>query len=82
MTTRDSIHCPLDVLQSNLLQLGVVDVDYKVPILDVKFAGFDIKGALLDGGSRVNILPESSCKKLGITDFEEAPFQVRMADQR
>ena len=36
----------------------------------------------MDGGSGVNILPESICKKLGITKFEEAPLQVRMVDQR
>lgn len=61
---------------------AVEDVDYGVPVLEVKYAGMQIHGALLDGGSGVNILPESVCRKLGITDFENAPFQVRMADQR
>ena len=53
--------------QAHLLKAEVADVDYKVPILDVKYSGFEIKAALLDEGSRVNILPESICKKLGIT---------------
>ena len=37
--------------QANLLKAEVADVDYKVPILDVKYAGFEIKGNLLDGSS-------------------------------
>ena len=46
--------------------------------MDVKYSGFEIKGAL----SGVNIVLKSICRKLGITKFEEAPFQVRMANQR
>ena len=34
----------------------VQDIDYKIPILGIKYGGFFIKGALLDGVSFVNIL--------------------------
>ena len=47
--------------QVKLLKAEVADVDYKVPILDVKYAGFDIKGALLDGVLGVNILLDYIC---------------------
>ena len=59
----------------------VQDVDYKVPILDITNGGFLIKGALLDGGSSVNILPKYIYKQLGIIEYHNAPFQVQMVDQ-
>ena len=41
----------------------IQDVDYKVPVLDITYGGFLIKGALVDGGgSGVNILLENICK--------------------
>ena len=36
----------------------------------------------MDGGSGVNILPEFMYKKLKLSVLEEAPFQLKMADQR
>ncbi|MCO5572188.1 hypothetical protein L7F22_025939 [Adiantum nelumboides] len=39
-------------------------------------------GVLIDGGSGVNVLPEETCRKLNITCWDPAPFQVKMADQR
>ena len=72
-----------DISMTDQSKEPVEDVDYAVPILDVQYGGVQLNDVLLDGGSGVNILPEAICKKLGITEFEDAPFQVRMvADQR
>ena len=37
---------------------------------------------IFDGGARVNIMAEHTRRGLGIIEMKEAPFQVRMADQR
>lgn len=58
------------------------DVDYRVPKIKVQYQQEDITGALVDGGSGVNILPEFMYKKLKLSRLEEAPFQLKMADQR
>lgn len=36
----------------------------------------------MDGGAGVNIMSEQTRRSLGITEVKEAPFRVRMADQR
>lgn len=63
-------------------QSKVEDVDYKVLVVEVCFQNTHIKGVLLDGGSGLNILPKSMCKRLGIIHWDDTPFQVKMADQR
>ncbi|MCO5548998.1 hypothetical protein L7F22_002464 [Adiantum nelumboides] len=37
---------------------------------------FPKKGVFLDGGSRVNILPKSTCKRLTLIEWDPAPFQI------
>ena len=57
--------------------------DESVPVVvNVRLNGTPVYGALLDGGSGVNVLSNSLCAELGITKFESAPFAVKMADQR
>ncbi|MCO5579604.1 hypothetical protein L7F22_033461 [Adiantum nelumboides] len=41
-----------------------------------------LKGEVLDDGSGVNILPESTWKSLNLLNWDPAPFQVKMEDQR
>ncbi|MCO5577846.1 hypothetical protein L7F22_031681 [Adiantum nelumboides] len=59
-----------------------VDVDYRLPVISVKMEKMFMPGVLIDGGSGVNVLPEETCRKLNITCWDPAPFQVKMADQR
>ncbi|MCO5579663.1 hypothetical protein L7F22_033520 [Adiantum nelumboides] len=59
-----------------------VDVDYRLPVISVKMEQMFMPGVLIDGGSGVNVLPEKTCRKLNITCWDPAPFQVKMADQR
>ena len=65
---------------SNAVQIA--DVDFRVPAITVKFQNQFMDGVLLDGGSRVNILPESVYLKFQKLKLHPAPFQVKMADQR
>lgn len=58
------------------------DMDYKVPKIQVQFHNEDISGALLDGGSGVNILPDFMYKRFQLPQLEEVPFQLKMANQR
>ena len=41
-----------------------------------------VNGVVVDGGAGVNIMDEHTQRALGITEMKEAPFRVRMADQR
>ena len=58
------------------------DVDYRVSKIHVQYQHEDITGALVDGGFVVNILPQFMYKKLKLSRSEEAPFQLKMVDQR
>lgn len=57
-------------------------MDYKVPKITINYQNKDIAGVLLDGGSGVNILSKFMYKKLKCPALEDAPFQLKMADQR
>ena len=70
----------VDAVQTN--QTAEEDVDFRVPTVQVEFAGKVLNEVLLDGGSRVNILPASMYAELGSPKLADAPFQVKMADQR
>ncbi|MCO5572275.1 hypothetical protein L7F22_026028 [Adiantum nelumboides] len=59
-----------------------MDVDYKVLVVGVSIGKVFVPGVFLDGGSGVNIIPETTCKRLTLLDWDPAPFQVKMADQR
>ena len=41
-----------------------------------------VHNVVINGGAGVNIMAEHTRRNLGITDMKEAPFRVRMADQR
>ena len=48
----------------------------------MRYHGTYIDKVLLDGGAGVNIITQAAFQKYGLTDWEPAPFSVRMADQR
>ncbi|MCO5591948.1 hypothetical protein L7F22_045941 [Adiantum nelumboides] len=70
------------VQEPDWAEVQPVDVDYRVPVISVKMEQMFMPGVLIDGGSGVNVLPEETCRKLNITCWDPAPFQVKMADQR
>ena len=55
--------------------------DYGAPELVVEVNGCTIPKVLIDGGSRVNIMLESTAFDLGYTTFKETDQILRMADQ-
>ncbi|MCO5581496.1 hypothetical protein L7F22_035381 [Adiantum nelumboides] len=56
--------------------------DEHVPVVAAEIGNLHIANVLIDGGSGVNVLSESLCAQLGITTLSDAPFAVKMADQR
>ena len=70
----------VDAIQT--YETSLDDVDFRVPTVQVEFAGKVLREVLLNGGSRVNILLSSIYFKLGSPKLRATPFQVKMADQR
>ena len=60
--------------------------DDQVPVIQVECKvrkhWKPVNNVVIDGGAGVNIMAEHTRRNLGITDMKEAPFRVRMADQR
>ena len=44
--------------------------------------GQDLHGCIIDGGSGVNVISETTCHNLGLNQWEPCPFWLRMADTR
>ena len=70
------------VEEVNTISAKPKDVDYLVPRVQVQWSKHTIEGALLDGGSGVNILLEFLYIQLKLPKLEEAPFLLKMSDQR
>ena len=66
----------------DVCEVQPMDVDYRVPVVKASIGKMSCAGVLLDGGSGVNIIPESTCRSLNLLKWDPAPFQVKMADQR
>ena len=47
---------------------------------DILVHGKKITGALIDGGSGVNVITMETCRTLGLTNWPKFPFCLRMAD--
>ena len=56
--------------------------DYKSPRLTAKIAGTLLPGAIVDGGSGINLMPEYTMVALGLQTTRPAHFSVTLADQR
>ena len=52
----------------------------KNPSIKVIVHGQEIEGAIVDGGSGVNVINKTTCDKLGITKWEACLLWLRMAD--
>ena len=44
--------------------------------------GQELHGCIIDGGSGVNVISETTCHTLGLNQWEPCPFWLRMADTR
>ena len=55
-------------------------MDEQNPSIKVIIHGQEIEGAIVDGGSGMNVINRTTCDKLGITKWEACPFWLRMAD--
>lgn len=61
---------------------GAKVADIHAPKITVVLEGIMLTGAIIDGGSGVNILPESTRAKVGLPLTDPPPFVLRLADQR
>ena len=61
---------------------GPVVVDHHNLALKVVPQGQEITGCIVDDGSGVNVISKTTCKHLGITEWEACPFWLRMVDTR
>jgi hypothetical protein len=58
------------------------DFDKVMPIVQAWVGKFEVRDVLLDGGSIVNIIYESSRKKFRLRRLQLIPFVVRVVNQR
>ena len=55
-------------------------MDEKSPTIKVVIQGQEVAGAIVDGGSGVNVINKITCDRLGIKKWDACPFWLRMAD--
>ena len=61
-------------------EMGANVIDPHCPGVDILVHGKKITGALIDGGSGVNVITTETCQMLGLTEWPKCPFWLRMAD--
>ena len=61
-------------------EMGVNVIDPHCLGLDILDHGKKITGALIEGGSGVNVITTETCQMLGLTEWPKCPFWLRMAD--
>ena len=55
-------------------------MDEQSPRIKVVIQGQEVVGAIVDGGSGVNVINKTTCDRLGIRKWDACPFWLRMAD--
>ena len=55
-------------------------MDEQSPAIKVVIQGQEVLGAIVDGGSGVNVINKTTCDRLGIKKWDACPFWLRMAD--
>ena len=55
-------------------------MDEQSPAIKVVIQGQEVAGAIVDGGSGVNVINKTTCDRLGIRKWDACPFWLRMAD--
>jgi len=58
------------------------DFNIEMLVITARIKHYTIYNVLLDRGSRVNIITEELCQKLGYRKLKLTPFTIKMADQR
>ena len=59
---------------------GPTIMDKQNPSIKVIIQGQEVAGAIVDGGSGVNVINKTTCDRLGIKKWDACPFWLRMAD--
>ena len=49
-------------------------MDSHNPAVKIIIKGHDLHGCIIDGGSGVNAISETTCQNLGLTQWEPCPF--------
>ena len=57
-------------------------MDSQNPAVRIIIKGQELHGCIIDGGSGVNVISETTCHNLGLYQWEPCPFWLRMADTR
>ena len=57
-------------------------MDSQTPAVRIIIKGQDLHGCIIDGGSDVNVISETTCHNLCLNQWEPCPFWLRMADTR
>ena len=55
-------------------------MDEQSPTIKVVIQGQEVAGAIVDGGSGVNVINKTTCDRLGIRKWDACPLWLRMAD--
>ena len=61
-------------VQTTSAEMGANIIDPHCPGVDMIIHGQKITGALIDGGSGVNVITTETCEKLGLTNWPKCPF--------
>mgnify|MGYP000341315175 FL=1 len=59
---------------------GPTIMDEQSPTIKVVIQGQEVVGAIVDGGSGVNVINKTTCDRLGIRKWDACPLWLRMAD--
>ena len=57
-------------------------MDSQNPAMHIIIKGQELHGCIIDGGSGVNVISETTCHNLGLNQWEPCPFCLRMVDTR
>ncbi|KAH7372792.1 hypothetical protein KP509_17G021400 [Ceratopteris richardii] len=71
----------LDEVILGMIQSSTTQVDSNAPAVTVEINGYAVPGMQLDSGATVNLMTEYMMKALGLTQLEDTPMSLRMADQ-
>ncbi|KAH7365733.1 hypothetical protein KP509_18G043300 [Ceratopteris richardii] len=63
------------------IQSITTQVDSNAPAVTVEINGYAVPSTQLDSGAAVNLMTEYMMKALGLTQLEDTPMSLRMADQ-
>ncbi|KAH7432536.1 hypothetical protein KP509_07G026700 [Ceratopteris richardii] len=71
----------VDEVVLGTIQSIMTQVDSNAPVVTVEINEYAVPGVQLDSGAAVNLMTEYMMKGLGLTQLENTPMSLRMADQ-